>query len=112
MSIDETTDVEHRFMANVVIGTLEIDGSGEVFLLIGEVLETVKHSTICRPFEKCMFLLWPECIRYNDVLLFVIDAVPYIVKIERAVQAFYPKMVHITRSDHITNYKSTYLLLS
>ena len=38
VSIDKTTDVEHRYMANVVIGTLEIDGSGEVFLLTGEVL--------------------------------------------------------------------------
>ena len=40
------TDVEHRYMANVVIGILEIDGPGEVFLLTSEVLETVNHSTI------------------------------------------------------------------
>ena len=56
VSIDETTDVEHCYVANV-IGTLEINGL-EVFLLTSEVLETINHSTICRLFEKCMFLLW------------------------------------------------------
>ena len=50
-------------MANVLIGTLEIDGPAEVYLLTSEVLETVNHSTISRLFEKCMFLLWPEGIR-------------------------------------------------
>jgi hypothetical protein len=38
VSIDKTTDEEHRYVANVVIGTLEIDGPGEVFLLTSEVL--------------------------------------------------------------------------
>ena len=38
VSIDKTTDVEHRYVANVVIGTLEIDRPGEVFLLTSEVL--------------------------------------------------------------------------
>lgn len=100
VSIDETNDVEHRYVANVVIGTLEIDGPGEVFLLTSEVLETVNHSTICRLFDKCMFLLWPEGIRYDDVLLFVKDSAPYIVKAGKAIQAFYPKMVHITCIAH------------
>ena len=51
VSIGETTDVEHRYVTNVVIGTLEIDGPGEVFLLTSEVLEAVNHSTICRLLE-------------------------------------------------------------
>ena len=38
VSVDEATDVEHRYVANVVIGTLEIDGPGEVFLLTSEIL--------------------------------------------------------------------------
>ena len=86
-------------MTNVVIGTLEIDGPGEVFLLTTEVLETFNHITICRLFEKYMFMLWPEGIRY-DVLLFVTDATPYIVKAGKAVQAFYPKTMHITCLAH------------
>ena len=46
-----------------------------------------------------MFLLWPDCIRYDD-LPFVTDTAPYIVKVRMAVQAFYPKMVHITSLAH------------
>ena len=46
-----------------------------------------------------MFLLWPEGIRY-DVLLFVTDTAPYIVKAGKTVQAFYQKMVHITCLAH------------
>ena len=65
LSTDEMTDLEHHYVANVVIGILDIDGPGEVFLLTSEVLETINHSTICRLFEKCMFLLWPEGIRYD-----------------------------------------------
>jgi hypothetical protein len=57
VSIDKTTDVEHRYVANVVIGILEIDGPDEVFLLTSEILETVNQSTVCTLFEKCMFLL-------------------------------------------------------
>ena len=47
-----------------------------------------------------MFLLWPEGIRYDDVLLFVTDTAPYTIKAGKAVQASYPKMVHITCFAH------------
>jgi len=39
VSIDETTDVEGHFIANVTIGTLEIEHSGSMFLLHSEQLE-------------------------------------------------------------------------
>jgi len=39
MSIDETTDVEAHFIANVIVGTLEIEHSGSIFLLHSEQLE-------------------------------------------------------------------------
>jgi hypothetical protein len=38
VSVDETCDTLARCLANVIIGTLEIDGPGEVFLLATEVL--------------------------------------------------------------------------
>lgn len=48
VSIDETTDSNGRYVANVIIGTLEIDCPGEIMLLISEVLEKVNHSTIAK----------------------------------------------------------------
>lgn len=57
VSIDETIDVEGRFIANVIVGTLLIDGPGEIFLLTTEVLEKVNFSTIAKLFDNSMFLL-------------------------------------------------------
>jgi hypothetical protein len=57
---DETCDMEARYVANVIIGTLETDRPGEVFLLRSEVLESVTHSTVFKVFHRSTFLLWPE----------------------------------------------------
>jgi hypothetical protein len=112
VSIDETCDTEARYVANVIIGTLEIDGPGEVFLLTSEVLESVNHSTICNVFERSMFLLWPEGIR-QDVLLFVTDAAPYILKAGKSIKPFYTKLVHVTCLAHALHiFKSFFWIFS
>jgi hypothetical protein len=80
VSIYETCHTEARYMANVIIGTLETDGPGEGFLLTSEVLESVNHSKIYKILDRLMFLLWSEGIWQDDVLHFVADAAPYILK--------------------------------
>ena len=42
------TYVEGRYVANVIIGTLEIDGPGTTMLLNSEVLEKANYSTISK----------------------------------------------------------------
>lgn len=96
ISIDESSDVEGR----VIVGTLEIDKPGEIFLLTVKVLESVNHSTICWLFDRSMVLLWPEGVQHDDVLLFMTDAAPYIVKAVKAIKAFYSKMIHVTCLAH------------
>lgn len=56
VSIDETTDVEGRYVANVIIGTLEVDNPGKIFLLNSEVLEKANHSTISTLFEHFLHI--------------------------------------------------------
>lgn len=46
--IDETTNAEDRFLANVIIGTLEAEQPGKIFQLNTEELEKVNHSTVSR----------------------------------------------------------------
>jgi hypothetical protein len=46
VSIDETSDVDGRFVANVVVGTLKYEQPGEIFLLVCEMLERVNNSSI------------------------------------------------------------------
>ena len=60
VSIDETSDAEGRYVANVIVGTLELDGPGKTFLLTSEILEKVNNSSICILFGQSMFLLWPN----------------------------------------------------
>jgi hypothetical protein len=39
VSMNETTDIAGRYVANVIIDTLEIDSSGKIFPLNSEVLK-------------------------------------------------------------------------
>jgi hypothetical protein len=89
ISIDETTDVEGRYIANVIIGTLSSDNPGKTFLLTSEVLDKANHQTICKLFDSSLFLLWLEGLRRDDVLLFITDAAPYMVKAARSLDIFY-----------------------
>lgn len=100
VSIDETTDVEGRYIASVILGTLLTDRPGEIFLFNVEQLEKANHSTICTLFEDSLCLLWPDGIRRNDVLLFLSDAAPYMVKSGDTLKVLYPKMVHVTCTSH------------
>jgi len=47
-----------------------------------------------------LFLIWPEGLHYNDGLLFLTDAAPYMKKAARHLQVFYTKMVHVTCLVH------------
>ena len=65
VSIDETTDSEGQYVANVVIGTLETNSPGQIFLLTLEVLEVVNHIQICKLFNRAMNLLWSNGIQHK-----------------------------------------------
>ncbi|XP_022180013.1 uncharacterized protein LOC111040403 [Myzus persicae] len=100
VSIDETTDSLGRFVANVIIFTLETDTPGQTFLLNSEVLPKVNNSTIAKLFDDSMHILWPEGVLHNDVLLYLSDAAPYMVKSGNAIKIFYPKVIHVTCIVH------------
>ncbi|KAE9524587.1 hypothetical protein AGLY_014637, partial [Aphis glycines] len=100
INIDETTDVEGRYIANVIIGTLEINEPGQIFLLTSEILEKTNHQNICKLFEDSLLLLWPDKIYRENVLLFVTDAAPYMMKAAKVLQSLFTKMIHITCIAH------------
>ncbi|KAE9542498.1 hypothetical protein AGLY_003359 [Aphis glycines] len=92
VSIDETTDANGRYVANVIIGTLEV---GNI-----EVLEKTNHSTIAKVLDKSLSILWPQGIIHDNVLLFLSDAAPYMVKAATSIQTYYSKMIHVTCLAH------------
>jgi len=98
--MDETTDVEGRYVVNVIIGTLELKNVGKIFLLHTDVLEKANNLTIAKMFDKSMFILWPLGIKHDNVLLFLSDAAPYMVKAGKVIQNLYSKMIHVTCMAH------------
>lgn len=41
--VDETTVVECRYIANIIIGILNIDEPGRIFLIFFDLLETLRY---------------------------------------------------------------------
>jgi hypothetical protein len=100
VSIDETSDIDSRFVANVVVGALKYEQPGETFLFACEVLERVNNSSIAVVSDNAMNLLWPYKVERENVLLFVSDAALYTTKAAKALQLLYPKMIHVTGLMH------------
>lgn len=100
ISIDETTDVKGRYVANVIIGTLEVAQMTKIYLLTSEELEKTNSSTIAQLFTTALALLWPEGIQHENVLLFLTDAAPYMKKAATALKVLFPEMIHLTCLAH------------
>jgi hypothetical protein len=100
VSMDDTSDVDGRFVANVVVGAVKHEQPGEIFLLACEMLERVNNSPIAVVFDNAMNLLWPDKVEGENVLLFVSDAAPYMIKAARALQLLYQKMIRVTCLAH------------
>lgn len=100
VSIDESIDVDGRFIANIIIGKLDDNKSKPFLLNYCEQLDKCNHQTIAQFFNNSMNILWPDVVLHDNVLLFVSDAAPYMVKAGKALNAFFPKMIHITCLAH------------
>jgi len=86
---------------NTIIGILTPDSPDEIFFNNVEELDKINHSTICKAFDWSLFLIWPDGVRsYDDVLLFWIDAAPYMKKEAPHLEVFYTKTVHVTCLAH------------
>lgn len=99
VSIDETPDKEGRLVGNVVIGLLSEQYS-ERILLHCDVLEKCNNKTIVKLFNEAMGILWPKGSMYDNVLFFISDAAPYMVKAGQALSVVYPKLTHFTCVAH------------
>jgi len=64
------------------------------------VLERVNNSSVAVVFDYTMNFLWPDKVERENVLLFVSDAAPYMIKAAKALQLLYPKMIHVTCLAH------------
>jgi hypothetical protein len=100
VSIDESTDVDSRCVANVIVGTLFADRPSNIFLLHSEALDKVSHATITILFDSAMKMLWKDEVKRDRILLFTADAAPYMLKAAKGLKMLYPSMVHSTCLVH------------
>jgi len=56
----------------------------------------VSNSSIAVVFDNAVNFLWPDKVDQENVLLFISDAAPYMIKAAKALQLLYPKMIHVT----------------
>ncbi|XP_049302139.1 uncharacterized protein LOC125775525 [Bactrocera dorsalis] len=102
ISIDETTDVEQRLIANFVFGIF--DGTKESaeksYLLNAGVVEAANANTMAAFLNDSLHILWPDGIQYNRVLFAVAYAAAYMLATMKAMKTLYPKMLHCTCFAH------------
>ena len=101
VSLDETTDIEQRYIICFIFGVLgdeaEIDKS---YLANITILQKVNHSTVATFFNDSLMKLWPEQILYENVLLAVTDAATYMCKAMTGLKVLYSNMIHVTCLAH------------
>jgi hypothetical protein len=70
IAVDETTDCMGRYVANVIVGSLNSEvGNNTKFLLNMEFLPKTNNFTIVQSINNALMILWPEGIKYDKVLL-------------------------------------------
>ena len=97
-SIDESTDSMGRYIVVFVIGSL--NDPSTYYLLNCSELKKVNSSEICKFFDESLKIVYGNRIVYENVLLFVTDGAPYMVKAAKALSCFYDKMVYVTCLTH------------
>ena len=99
MSIDETTDVEKRKVANVILGELSTEGFCKPYLVNCTFLDKTNSGTIARLANDTLKSLWPQ-FDNNLLKVLVSDAAAYMLKAGNDLKVFYPSLIHITCLCH------------
>lgn len=72
----------------------------EPWLFIREEHFKYNFQTIGKLFNDAIQLLQPYGVKYENVLLFVTDATPYIVKKSDSLTMLFPNMIHLKCLNH------------
>ncbi|GBP24909.1 hypothetical protein EVAR_12573_1 [Eumeta japonica] len=99
ISADETTDSCGCYIANLIVGTLQLEPSSS-YLVACKELEKTNHSTIAKFVNEGIKKIFPESAVEERVLIFLSDAAPYMIKAAKALQVFYPNLIHVTCFAH------------
>jgi len=85
---------------NVIVGTLEERDNQKTFLIMTKFVEKTNHSSIVQTFIDALNLIYVENIKYENILLFVSDAAPYMIKAGGIIKSLCPHLIHLTCLTH------------
>jgi len=57
--MDETTNVDGRYVANIIVGILDSEKLGKIMLVNCEHIEKTNSTIIAQLFDITMNLIWP-----------------------------------------------------
>ena len=100
ISVDETTDCEGRYIANFIVGALCKENPTTPYLLNVAVLEVTNNTTITQFVIDSLKLLWPDGIKYDNVLLLITDSASYMIKSGTTLKGIFAHMIHLTCLAH------------
>jgi hypothetical protein len=64
-------------------------------------MSAVNHTTLQGVFNEAMQTLRPDGVKFDNVLLIVTDAAPYMKKAAEGLSVSYPKLIHVTCVAHV-----------
>ncbi|KAL4092191.1 hypothetical protein QTP88_026733 [Uroleucon formosanum] len=99
--VDETTDINGSYIANLLVGVLNEQSPSKPFLIACKKLDKTNHSTISRFVNDSLRILWPHGGNDEKALLLCSDAVPYMIKAGKTLNVFFPNMIHISCLAHM-----------
>ncbi len=99
ISVDETTDLLGRAVANVLVGVLNSAEYHKPHLVRTAFLDRTDAGVIARLVNDTLRMLFPT---FNDKLLklLVTDGARYMTKAGRDLKVFFPELLHVTCIAH------------
>jgi hypothetical protein len=68
-----------------------------------EIISSVMQGNVCNESynnNEAKQTLWPDGVKFDNVLMLVTDAAPYMKKAAEGLSVSYPKLIHVTRIVH------------
>ncbi|CAH0562763.1 unnamed protein product [Brassicogethes aeneus] len=103
-TVDETTDVCGRYIANLIIGVLNEDVPTTGYLICSKELDATNNNTVSRFINEALINFYlPESVPSDKILLMLSDAAAYMVKTASNLKVFYGNLIHCTCLAHGLN---------
>ncbi|KAG0424770.1 hypothetical protein DMUE_6079, partial [Dictyocoela muelleri] len=101
LMFDETTDVNGRFVLNILGGFCSKISRQKIFLLRTIGLSKTNNVTVGQEIINIMFEIYEGDINYNKLLIYISDAAPYAVKTVECLKHLFPNLKHVTCLAHM-----------